>query len=80
MDSLNLRRVFDASGQDKNIPFIANSMMTEMLTLGQENVFCCTMRSILKQSDCVYMHIQELGMYLNIQVLTIKILGICITC
>ena len=26
------------------------------------------------------MHIQELGIYLNIQVLAIKILGICIEC
>ena len=34
---INVRRAFDASGQDKNMPFIANSMVAEMRTLGQEN-------------------------------------------
>ena len=45
---INVRRAFDASGQDKNMPFIANSMVAEMRTLGQENVFSCTMDGACK--------------------------------
>jgi len=45
---INVRRAFDASGQDKNMPFIANSMVAEMRTLGQENVFSCTMDDACK--------------------------------
>jgi hypothetical protein len=40
---INVRRAFDASGQDKNMSFIANSMVVEIPALGQENVFSCTM-------------------------------------
>ena len=40
---INVHRAFDVSGQDKNMPFITNSMVTEMRTLVQENVFSCTM-------------------------------------
>jgi hypothetical protein len=52
---VNVRRAFDASGQDKNMPFIANSMMTEMRTLGQENVFSCTMDGACKGALCSVM-------------------------
>jgi hypothetical protein len=45
---INVRRAFDASGQDKNMPFIANSMVAEMRTPGQENVFSCTMDGACK--------------------------------
>jgi hypothetical protein len=52
---VNVRRAFDASGQDKNMPFIANSMMTEMRTLGQENVFSRTMDGACKGALCSVM-------------------------
>jgi hypothetical protein len=45
---INVRRALDVSVQDKNMPFIANSMMTEMRTLGQEKDFSCTMDGACK--------------------------------
>jgi hypothetical protein len=45
---INVHRVFDVSGQDKNMSFIANSMVTEIHTLDQENVFSCTMDGACK--------------------------------
>jgi hypothetical protein len=45
---INVCRAFDASGQDKNMSFIANSMVAEMRTLGQENVFSYTMDGTCK--------------------------------
>jgi predicted transcriptional regulator len=47
---INVHRVFDASGQDKIMSFIANSMVTEMHTLGQENVFSFTMHDVCKDT------------------------------
>ena len=47
---INVLRVFDVSGQDKSMTFIANSMVTEILTLGQESVFSCTMDGVCKGS------------------------------
>ena len=39
----NVRRAFDASGLDKNMPFIADFVMKEIKALGQEHVFSFTM-------------------------------------
>jgi hypothetical protein len=45
---INVLRAFDTSGQNTNMSFIANSMVAEMRTLGQENVFSCTMDGSFK--------------------------------
>ncbi len=36
---VNVRRAFDTSGLDKNMPFITDFVMKEMKALGQEHVF-----------------------------------------
>jgi len=40
---VNVLRAFDASGLDKNMPFIADFVMKEIKALGQEHVFSFTM-------------------------------------
>jgi hypothetical protein len=40
---VNIHRVFDSSGLDKNKSFIADFVMKEIKSLGQEHVFSCTM-------------------------------------
>ena len=44
----NVRRAFDASGLDKNMPFIADFVMKEIKALGQEHVFSWTMDGVCK--------------------------------
>jgi len=44
----NVRRAFDASGLDKNMPFIADFVMKEIKELGQDHVFSCTMDGACK--------------------------------
>jgi hypothetical protein len=43
---VNVRRVFDLSGLDKNIPFITDFVMKEIKALGQQHVFSCTMDGV----------------------------------
>jgi hypothetical protein len=45
---VNVRRAFDASGLDKNMPFIADFVMKEIKALVQEHVFSCTMDGACK--------------------------------
>ena len=42
----NVRRAFDASGLDKNMPFIADFVMKEIKALGEEHVFSFTMDGV----------------------------------
>ncbi len=44
----NVHRAFDASGLDKNMPFIPDFVMKEIKALGQEYVFSCTMDGVCK--------------------------------
>ena len=53
----NVRRAFDASGLDKNIPFIADFVMKEIKALGQEHVFSCTLDGACKGSFPMIKHV-----------------------
>ena len=52
----NVRRAFDASGLDKNMPFIADFVMKEIKALGQEHVFSCTMDGACKGAFPIIKH------------------------
>ena len=53
---VNVRRAFDASGLDKNMPFIADFVMKEIKALGQEHVFSCTMDGACKGAFPIIKH------------------------
>ncbi len=55
----NVRRVFDTSGLDKNMPFIADFVMKEIKALGQEHVFSCTMDDVCKGVFPIIKHVMS---------------------